>query len=466
MTYPASYDNVIAVAATDWNDHKADFSTYGDWVDVAAPGVEILTTLLDRDDVYAICSGTSMACPHVAGLAALLFSINPRCSNDEVAEVITSTADPIDAVNPGYEGLLGSGRINAYKALSLFPVRNIDSGQYFMRIQDALDCPDTLDGHTIFVRNGAYFENLFVNKTVTLIGEDKSKTIIDGNEREKVINISANQVKITGFTIQNTGYWSCDVGLYINSDNNFIIGNVVGNNFANSMANGIQLERSSNNTISNNNIIDNNRGISLDWSCNNNTISGNTITTNINTDYSGIQLFCSSNNKIFRNAVKNGYYGIFLTDSNYNLIFDNIFDNINNAWDDGINMWNISKTPGTNIVGGSYLGGNYWDNYTGTDSNGDGLGDTPYYISGGSRQDTYPLVIICGDANNDGIINVVDVVYLINYLFIVPPGPEPKPIKCVGDCNGDGVVNVSDVICLINYLFLIPPGPPPGGCCK
>jgi carboxypeptidase D len=69
---------------------------------------------------------------------------------------------------------------------------------------------------------------------------------------------------------------------------------------------------------------------------------------------------------------------------------------------------------------------------------------------------------ICGDVNNDSIINVADVVYLTNYLFI--GGPAPVPMKCVGDCNGDGIVNISDVVYLINYLFIN--GPPPGGCCR
>jgi len=68
----------------------------------------------------------------------------------------------------------------------------------------------------------------------------------------------------------------------------------------------------------------------------------------------------------------------------------------------------------------------------------------------------------CGDANNDGTIDVTDVVYLINYLFI--GGFEPMPMLCVGDANGDGKVNVNDVVYLINYLFM--GGPPPGGCCK
>jgi uncharacterized delta-60 repeat protein len=65
-----------------------------------------------------------------------------------------------------------------------------------------------------------------------------------------------------------------------------------------------------------------------------------------------------------------------------------------------------------------------------------------------------------GDANADGVINVTDVVYLINYLFLIPPGPAPEPLDA-GDVNCDGVINVTDVVYLINYLFLVPPGPPP-----
>jgi hypothetical protein len=69
---------------------------------------------------------------------------------------------------------------------------------------------------------------------------------------------------------------------------------------------------------------------------------------------------------------------------------------------------------------------------------------------------------ICGDANNDGVIDVGDVVYLINYLF--KSGPEPRPVQCAGDCNGDTIVDVGDVVYLINYLFKSGPAPI-AGCC-
>jgi hypothetical protein len=67
-------------------------------------------------------------------------------------------------------------------------------------------------------------------------------------------------------------------------------------------------------------------------------------------------------------------------------------------------------------------------------------------------------VYICGDANGDGAIEIADVVYLINYLFI--DGPAPVPCLAAGDANCDGVVNITDVVYLINYLFIS--GPPPG----
>jgi uncharacterized repeat protein (TIGR01451 family) len=84
--------------------------------------------------------------------------------------------------------------------------------------------------------------------------------------------------------------------------------------------------------------------------------------------------------------------------SSDNTIYNNYFNNTNNAYDDGNNIWNTTKTAGTNIIGGSWLGGNYWSDYAGTDTDGDGLGDTllPYNSSGEiiAGGDYQPLVAV------------------------------------------------------------------------
>lgn len=113
--YPAVYPEVIAVAATDQSDIRATFSNYGTKVDVAAPGVNIYSSV--PDDAYAFSDGTSMASPHVAGLAGLIWSRNGTLTNQQVRQVVENNCDNIDAKNPGFAGKLGKGRINAYRSL-------------------------------------------------------------------------------------------------------------------------------------------------------------------------------------------------------------------------------------------------------------------------------------------------------------------------------------------------------------
>ncbi len=114
--FPASYNHVIAVAATSSNDKKAWFSNYGDWVDVAAPGVDIYSTV-PGNERYAHFSGTSMACPLVAGLAGLMKSRNPFAEPDDIELCLKESCEDIHASNPDYINLLGSGRINALNAV-------------------------------------------------------------------------------------------------------------------------------------------------------------------------------------------------------------------------------------------------------------------------------------------------------------------------------------------------------------
>jgi beta propeller repeat protein len=114
--YPATYDldNVISVAATDRNDQLADFSNYGaTTVDLGAPGVDVLSTVPGNG--YDIYSGTSMATPHVSGVASLLWSEDPTLSPQEVKELLLNTVDPLPVLNGK---TVSGGRLNAFNALS------------------------------------------------------------------------------------------------------------------------------------------------------------------------------------------------------------------------------------------------------------------------------------------------------------------------------------------------------------
>jgi serine protease len=117
VQYPASYRGVISVAGTlSTDDRKAIYSTYNEYVDVSAPGDNILSTYFNN--AYNYMSGTSMATPLVAGLAALVKSHFPTYSPLQVGEQVRVTCDNINSVNTSYVDMLGKGRVNALKALT------------------------------------------------------------------------------------------------------------------------------------------------------------------------------------------------------------------------------------------------------------------------------------------------------------------------------------------------------------
>ncbi|MCX2745622.1 S8 family serine peptidase [Mangrovivirga sp. M17] len=123
-SYPGRYAPVMAVASTTYSGTKSSFSNYGSWVDISAPGSSILSTYPVSQGSYNTISGTSMACPHVSGVAALVASKAWREGNpltaSELRSILENTANfdlLYNANSSSYDGRLGSGMLDAYAAL-------------------------------------------------------------------------------------------------------------------------------------------------------------------------------------------------------------------------------------------------------------------------------------------------------------------------------------------------------------
>jgi PKD repeat protein len=130
VQFPAGYDGVIAVGATSSGDSRSTFSNYGSWINVSAPGSQIWS--LAPNNGYQIKNGTSFAAPLVSALAALLKSYNPNLTPSEIQACIQGSADDISFLNPGFIGLIGSGRINAYEAIRCV---QLETAQYNVSLE-------------------------------------------------------------------------------------------------------------------------------------------------------------------------------------------------------------------------------------------------------------------------------------------------------------------------------------------
>jgi parallel beta-helix repeat protein len=326
----------------------------------------------------------------------------------------------------------------------------------FSSIQEAIDSSLVNDGDTIFVYNGTYYEHVTISKSISLIGENRSTTIIDGSRNGTTIFVIADCVNISGLTIQNgyhiphvtygikVGEWNygCsnvtingniisnnDQGIFFYYSNNGIVtNNIIFNNFrgisivlsysnyiaGNSLFNneaGVAIGSHANsNVIRDNEICENSYcGVTVGWSSGNE-IVGNTLSSN---NIAGIRLGASSNNTIIRNTITSSTRdGIVLFGSNNNTIIMN--ELIRNKWD-GIAVWysNANVIYHNNFQNntkqaGSYdgstaiwddgfpSGGNYWSDYTTGYPDAQELDDSGIwdtpYVVDGDDQDNYPLM--------------------------------------------------------------------------
>jgi len=238
--------------------------------------------------------------------------------------------------------------------MSIFPSTAIDTVKTFMptnngntlyvggdgegnytRIQDAI--VDAVDGDTVFVYNESspYYEHFIIDKSISLIGENRDTTVIDGSKSGTVVKVFADGVTVSGFTIQNSGEGLNEAGVDIRSNFNTITGNTISNNDPYAI---------------------------YFYDSDSNTITGNTI---LNNNYVGIKLKSSSdNNFIYHNNFINNWH--------------NAVDECDNTWDDG-----------------EY--GNYWSDYKRKNPLArkiwlKGIWNTPYEIYNGDNEDRFPLI--------------------------------------------------------------------------
>jgi subtilisin family serine protease len=188
------FDQSLFVASTNSSDVRSGSSNYGIGIDVAAPGVGILSTILENG--YGLKSGTSMSTPNAAGAAALIWGVQPTWNRYQVAAQLLYFTDNIDAQNPGFAGLLGTGRVNAYKSLTnTLPPPKI---RFIEGLPDVGSISANWNVNSLTVGFNQVMDPATVNHSNHFLIRESGGDGIFGTADDQIFSLSANRVYQVG----------------------------------------------------------------------------------------------------------------------------------------------------------------------------------------------------------------------------------------------------------------------------
>ena len=281
-----------------------------------------------------------------------------------------------------------------------YPVHNINSGLNYTTIQEAINAPETLDGHVLRVDDGTYTERVSINKSVSLIGENPETTVIDGGvEGGAVVMITVDNVTVSGFAIRSITHYESATPSY-----------------------GVTIEEVGHCNVSGNWITYNDYGVELDSSPNN-IFSGNNITSND----AAMHIVSSKSNVIIGNSIVTNGIGIWLSDCSYNNLTGNdIADNVQGIWlsSSSSNTVTENNIAESSKIGLELSGGSLNNTITNNTFVKDGLHISESYqnIIDDNSVNGKPLVYLNGVA--DQMIGNAGQVILVNCSDILVEGLE------------------------------------------